>query len=324
MVGGDLLPEEPAERVEFVDQGVVSDISPTKLSGTDGLRCTAWASSGSPIAPPSMAALTSRNPASYRRMNPTWTSRRPARDLRVDDLAAHRPRVVARGFSHSTGLPADDAGEHLLDVQVPGRGDQDGVDARILDELGPRAGRPGAHLLRRRRRPGPPRRRRPTRRTLRRPRPARRRTCSVPIMPVPMTPTLTVTAQSFPCRGRAASRPARARRDRRPAARNWRSVRRVAPKRVELAEREPVRGRTPGGTRRTCPYSASTHRARRARRSGARRSMPLALNRFCQANGGEMTTSPPIELAPVHVVAEGGRQQPRCGSRAPGRAGRPA
>ena len=42
----------------------VSDISPTKVSGTEGLRCTAWASRGSPIAPASIAALTSRNPAS--------------------------------------------------------------------------------------------------------------------------------------------------------------------------------------------------------------------------------------------------------------------
>ena len=52
--------------------------------------------------------------------------------------------------------------------------------------------------------------------------------------------------------------------------------------------------------------------ARADRRVDARRrpSMSLATKRFCHADGGEITTSPPIELAPVHVVAKRGRQQP--------------
>ena len=53
-------------------------MSVVKNDGTDGLRCAQCISSGAPMLPSSTAAFMAREPASYRRMKPTWTYRRPA------------------------------------------------------------------------------------------------------------------------------------------------------------------------------------------------------------------------------------------------------
>ena len=73
--------------------------------GTAGLRCAQCISSGAPIEPPSTAVLTARYAASYRRMKPTITSRRP-KAISASRIRRQASWVVASGFSQKTGLPA--------------------------------------------------------------------------------------------------------------------------------------------------------------------------------------------------------------------------
>jgi hypothetical protein len=68
-------------------------------------------------------------------MNPTWTSRRPVRGELVlgphhgqGALGIHRQRLLTKD-----GDPSFDAGERLLLVELPGGGDDDGVDPVVGD-----------------------------------------------------------------------------------------------------------------------------------------------------------------------------------------------
>src|SRR4051794_18403885 len=61
--------------------------------------------SGAPIWPESMTPFRARYAASYRRMKPTWTKRRPA-PTSASMMRWQACVVVASGFSQKTGLPA--------------------------------------------------------------------------------------------------------------------------------------------------------------------------------------------------------------------------
>jgi hypothetical protein len=66
------------------------------------------------------------------------------------DLGVHHlervTRTARQGLLAEHGLARGQAGEHLLGVQVPGGRDQDGVDAGVPDDGGPRVGRLGPYL----------------------------------------------------------------------------------------------------------------------------------------------------------------------------------
>jgi hypothetical protein len=82
---------------------IISVVKP--YGGTDGFRCAQCISSGAPIDPPSTAAFTAWYAASYRRMKPTITSRRPLATS-ASTIRRQASCVVASGFSQNTGFPA--------------------------------------------------------------------------------------------------------------------------------------------------------------------------------------------------------------------------
>ena len=69
-------------------------------------------------------------------MKPTMTSRLPAATS-ASRIRSQASRVVASGFSQNTCLPAAMDGEHVLLVGGSPRGDDDGVDLGVVDQLLP-------------------------------------------------------------------------------------------------------------------------------------------------------------------------------------------
>ena len=131
--------------ISWITESVIA-MSLVNVSGTDALRWTMCASSGSPMLPSSMAALTHAVGAVVAAHEPHLDQPAPDGHLGLENLQG----VLAGGGQRLLAqhrLAGVDAREHLLGVQRPRRGDHDGVDVRGVDQVGPGGVRDGAHRL---------------------------------------------------------------------------------------------------------------------------------------------------------------------------------
>ena len=196
---GDLFTEQKAGDVDLVHQAVAHDhlrregCLGTDLVAVDVVQDEQPSRAGSRPGSPAAAAYSGSN----RRMKPTWTSGRPPACSASHDpqrrFTVHGQRLLAQGR-----LAALDAGEHLLLVDEPRRGEQDGVDLGIGDQVQRIGDRPDPVVTR-------GERRRPVRgRVGHRDQPgaavraASRSAWSAPISPTPMIPTRSTGPGSSP------------------------------------------------------------------------------------------------------------------------------
>src|SRR3954468_15393147 len=240
-------------------------------------------------------------------MKPTWTRRRPVAASARTTLRAS-PAVVASGFSHNTGLPAArqartcsacrSPGEAMRTAPTPASSTRSVHEACAVAPTS--AAREAARSV-------ATSKTAPTREPATWP--ARRRTCSLPIMPVPMTPTVRVTPVPSALVGIGEEHVAHQRVE----------VRRGG---EELAQRaaggaegvEVGHGQAVGVVRPAELGDEPVEAVDDGRGDGlvdARDGVDAArVEPLLPAEGRRDDDVPADELAPVHVVAEGGGQQP--------------